>query len=187
MIRREFVKLAAASIGFLGAPRIAGVSLRSVHPAHPLYLSAEIGVFFPSLSLIRRLQEEPWRSFIIVEGNPAGSAGTNQFEVALRLPAAALENCNYMTETDRALVEQRLMEGLRRELPRRSGDVHLQVSPAPAFFHPYLADAQNETVFCRVERFRDRCSGEDASDGAFHQEKPHLTKAVSDPAIVKTL
>ena len=140
MIRREFIKLAAASAVFPGLPGVADARLGSVIPSDTLFLSVEIGVFFPSLSLIRRLQEEPGLSFAVVE------RGTRQFEVGLRLPAAALENSGYMNETDREMVEQKLMAGLLRELLRHSGDVRLEVKPNRAFFHPYLADA----VFCRV-------------------------------------
>ncbi len=118
--------------------------LGSVIPSDTLFLSAEIGIFFPSLSLIRRMQEEPWLSFALVE------RGTRQFEVGLRLPAAALENSSYMNEIDRKVVEQKLMAGLLRELPRHSGDVRLDISLDRAFFHPYLADAQQRAVFCRV-------------------------------------
>jgi len=143
MIRRDFIKLAAASAGSLGLPRLAGASLGSVLPGDPLSLSAEIGVFFPSLSLIRQLQAEPRLSFVMVE------RGARQFEVGLRLPAT-LENSSHMTETDRALVEQKLMAGLLRDLARHSGGVRLKINPARGFFHPYLADAQHRAVFCRV-------------------------------------
>ena len=149
MIRREFMKLAAVGAGILGLPRLAGARLRPLLPGNPLFLSAEIGVFFPSLSLVRRLQEEPRLSFVMVE-RKSSETGARQFEVALRLPVAALENSNHMNEADRALVERKLMAGLLRELRRHSGDLRLRVNSAPAFFHPYLADAQNRAVFCRI-------------------------------------
>jgi hypothetical protein len=143
MIRRQFIKLAAASAGSFGLPRLVGASFGSVFTGDALFLSAEIGVFFPSLWLIRRLQEEPWLSFVMVEHD------VRQFEVGLRFPAA-LENSSSMNETDRALVEQKLMAGLLRELPRHPGGVRLEINPGRAFFHPYLADAQHRAVFCRV-------------------------------------
>jgi len=148
MIRRDFMKLAAVGAGILGLPCLAGA--RPVPPGNPLFFSAEIGVFFPSLSLVHRLQEEPSLSFVMVEHKSSGETGARQFEVALRLPVASLENSNQMNQADRAVVERKLMAGLLRELARHPGDVRLQVNSAPAFFHPYLADAQNRAVFCRI-------------------------------------
>jgi hypothetical protein len=85
----------------------------------------------------------------MVEREPF-ETGARQFEVALRLPVASLGNSNQMNQADRALVERKLMAGLLRELARHPGDVRLQLNSAPAFFHPYLADAQNRAVFCRI-------------------------------------
>jgi hypothetical protein len=148
MIRREFIKLATVGAGILGLPRLAGA--RPVPPGNSLFFTAEIGVFFPSLSLVRRLQEEPSLSFVMVEHKSSAETGARQFEVALRLPVASLENSNHMNQADRALVERKLMAGLSRELRRHPGDLRLQVNSAPAFYHPYLADAQNRAVFCRI-------------------------------------
>ena len=47
MIRREFMKLAAVGAGILGLPGLAGARLRPLLPGKPLFISAEIGVFFP--------------------------------------------------------------------------------------------------------------------------------------------
>ncbi len=150
MIRREFMKLAAVGAGILGLPGLAGARLRPLLPGKPLFISAEIGVFFPSLSLVGRLQEEPRLNFLMVEHKSSGETGARQFEVALRLPVASLENSNRMNEADRALVQRKLMAGLLRELQRHPGDLRLRVNSGPAFYHPYLADAQNRAVFCRI-------------------------------------
>ena len=86
----------------------------------------------------------------MVEHKSSGETGARQFEVALRLPVASLENSNRMNEADRALVQRKLMAGLLRELQRHPGDLRLRVNSGPAFYHPYLADAQNRAVFCRI-------------------------------------
>ena len=155
MRRRDFIQFAVTGVAGMGMSAIGGDAFGRLLPADRVYVSAELGNFFPPLELVRRVHRADdaetffWMPRHEKKANSTPANSPRVLNVAFRLPVTnGQENGGNLSDETQALVTRQI-----ELLFEKNFNYHVVKTTAAsnaAFWYPYLGTTAGNLVFCRL-------------------------------------